>query len=185
MMEASELIERLEKATGPDREIDALLWAHFDNRVVRIAYGEVIARKRDSLDDVRLGFVDPTPLRSNFYGWDGEAYTASIDAALALVERVLPGWLYGVRHTSVWCPDHKWAGKPVWEALLGDPGESDSYEPWCDLDCYDEYDEVREAAADHCLPALALCLALLRASPTEEPALPPQAQAASDLQPQE
>ncbi len=166
MMEASELIERLEKATGPDREIDALLWAHFDNRVVRIAYGEVIARKRDSLDDVRLGFVDPTPLRSNFYGWDGEAYTASIDAALALVERVLPGFAYGLRTCAVWAPHHQWAGKPVWEAVVTDMGDCDCYYPWGDPD---ETDDVVEHEASHCSPALALCLALLRASPTEEP----------------
>lgn len=159
MMEASELIERLEKATGPDREIDALLWAHFDNRVVRIAYGEVIARKRDSLDDVRLGFVDPTPLRSNFYGWDGEAYTASIDAALALVERVLPGWGYFLRHDS----DSGYVAALV----------------------YPDAFRVTPGATNGANMATALCLALLRASPTEEPALPPQAQAASDLQPQE
>lgn len=178
MMEASELIERLEKATGPDREIDALLWAHFDNRVVRIAYGEVIARKRDSLDDVRLGFVDPTPLRSNFYGWDGEAYTASIDAALALVERVLPGWKRGFR-------DH-------------DEVEGDGVCAWL---CSPDYSVIHWSAGDvHKTDvtagmrvtgdaptfALALCLALLRAALLKaQPTVSPQAQAASDLQPQE
>lgn len=92
-----------------------------------------------------------------------EGYTSSINAAFALVEKQLPGWLYGVRHTSVWAPHHKWAGKPVWEALLGDPGDSDSYEPWCDHDNYDDYDDVEEHMADHCHPALAVCVALLRA----------------------
>lgn len=85
-MEASELIERLEKATGPDREID--------------------------LDLMVLGFGGPRETylsdelgRLEFgHHWK---FTASLDAALALVERVLPGteWavstLYGRNHAEV------------------------------------------------------------------------------------
>ena len=57
----SELIERLEKATGPDRELDALIWYAV---VERPAAGEKIDRD----------MVNRWP-----------TYTASIDAALTLV----------------------------------------------------------------------------------------------------
>ena len=58
MTDISELRERVEKATGPDRELDEALRVHFR--------------------------YPPKP-------WN---YTASIDAALALVERVRPGCWY-------------------------------------------------------------------------------------------
>ena len=157
------LIEALEAASEPSRELDAALWLacfeptcarhevtfqveHFDNYVSRTGID-------CDLGSMWVDQMDP-PLR---------CYTASVDSTIELIELVLPGYLYGVRHTSQWAPHHKWAGRPVWDALIGDPGESDSYEPWCDHDAYDDYDEVDEHMADHCTPALALCTALLRA----------------------
>lgn len=60
-LDLEELLERVEKATGPDRLLDA--------------------RLRDKFYQP-YGHKNPTePIR---------AYTASVDAALALVERVLP-----------------------------------------------------------------------------------------------
>ena len=91
--EIGELLARVEAAAGPDRELDssiALLcgWTHEVNHA------------------------------EDYECWrnpDGKAcylprYTASIDAALALVERVLPGWMWRVATCSVsddaWvCPD--------------------------------------------------------------------------------
>ena len=60
-----DLIERLEKATGPDREIDTAIEELFDP-----------------------SFRDSTLRQAT-------RYTASLDAAVALVEKMLPGWACG------------------------------------------------------------------------------------------
>ncbi len=114
-----------------------------------------------------MGRVNP----DRFLGFAPQAHESasframySLDAALALVERVLPGWSYGLRCSAVWADHHQWAGKPVWEAIVANPGESDNYEPWCEHDGYNEDGEpILEYESKHCSPALALCLALLRA----------------------
>lgn len=76
------LLERLEGATGPDRELD-------------FALGK-------TLDHVPANAEWQGPEDGSLLLWPGTqeypgvgtlpSYTASIDAALALVERVLPGW---------------------------------------------------------------------------------------------
>ena len=66
----ADLIARLTEATGPDREIDLDLW--------------------------RL-FGDLPPAVHERWDYQTVPYTASVDASLALVERVLPGkhWSLG------------------------------------------------------------------------------------------
>lgn len=59
------LLRRVEEASGPDRELDAELAFRFKSGFVR-------GRSDDA------AYAPP--------------YTASLDAALALTERVLPGW---------------------------------------------------------------------------------------------
>jgi hypothetical protein len=85
MSELSELLERVRKATGPDRKIDAAIARLFDLP---------ICIEPDCLPDVMRRIL----ARMDEGGDDPEvnAYTASIDAALALVERVLPGWSWSV-----------------------------------------------------------------------------------------
>ena len=64
------LLERVRKATGPDRELDY---------------------------EIPLAVEPPPP--TGFWTTDREYYppiTSSIDAALGLVERVLPGWSWRV-----------------------------------------------------------------------------------------
>lgn len=76
-MTIAELLERVEGATGPDRELDAALCATLrfggDERCVR--YPKTWTRVGQIRDWVPV-------------------YSASLDAALALVERVLPGWTW-------------------------------------------------------------------------------------------
>jgi len=86
------LLERVKAAKGPDREIDRRLFM-FERGFTRIEQDH-----------------DSTGPR--FYAWSGEryqgeitsqprpAYTASIEAALAFVERKLPGWRWGVSSHS-------------------------------------------------------------------------------------
>ena len=64
MSDYREIIERLEKMDGPDTETDIDIWC------------EIFAPDAAAIDP---GFRAPP-------------YTASLDAAIALVEKMLPGW---------------------------------------------------------------------------------------------
>lgn len=72
------LLARVEAASGPDRELDKALW-------YKLIFDPALDKKNDSY--LKL-IGSPQPL-----------FTASLDAALALAERVLPGagWLCGVK----------------------------------------------------------------------------------------
>ena len=72
-----DLIERLEKLEGPDRAVDHAIHA-ITNPPLR--------------DGLRFGSVP--------------AYSASLDAAVALVERALPGCGYSVEHLPCYGPHH-------------------------------------------------------------------------------
>lgn len=74
------LIERLEKATGPSREIDLEIGKaldHIDARTVIIGAGDHAGT---------IGYSD----RNQWASVSLPLYTASIDAAVSLCERVLP-----------------------------------------------------------------------------------------------
>ncbi|MGN6773055.1 MAG: hypothetical protein ACTHJQ_24890 [Rhizobiaceae bacterium] len=73
-MKIEALIERLEGLTGPDREVDAEIGAHFGDPHGRREYVDYEARSVEIHQEI------------------AEHYTASLDAAIALVGKVLPGW---------------------------------------------------------------------------------------------
>jgi hypothetical protein len=74
----SELIERVEKLDGPDRETDFAIY-----QALRPELSEWQDTTKTSADD--------------YWFWMSQReYTASLDAAVALVKRVLPGWGYRV-----------------------------------------------------------------------------------------
>lgn len=95
MKDLADLIERVGGATGPDRELDAAIAVHF----------KIIAAKMFGLADGYIYEFRVSEDLVNVEVWstcgDGRdqrqlrrapnAYTASLDAALGLVERVLPG----------------------------------------------------------------------------------------------
>jgi hypothetical protein len=87
--ELAGLIERVEAAAGPDRELDSAVFAacgmHINPNPPSFEYGR---------------WPEETADGSTFYRID--RITASIDAALALVERVLPGifWVIGQGKTN-------------------------------------------------------------------------------------
>lgn len=115
------LLERLEKATGPDREID-----------------------QDIEDIVRLGIAPrdkPLPFCPK--------YTSSLDAALSLVERVLP---------PLPTADHKHSEIRLQIA----DGDTNAV---IDRDTFSGEAVTIASAAT---PALALCLALVRAKLEDE-----------------
>lgn len=76
-----ELIERVERLDGPDRTVDADLYT----TLVGLQMYESIYERSGDL--VRRVYADPTG--PSYYHLP--RYTASLDACLALVERVRPG----------------------------------------------------------------------------------------------
>ena len=80
MSDLTELLERVKAATGPDRELDGNIY-----NALKPDYAAWAAMERNT----------------TFFFWrDVFPYTGSIDAALALVERKLPGWEWQVRRTG-------------------------------------------------------------------------------------
>jgi hypothetical protein len=88
MSDLMELLERVKAATGPDRELDVMIGAalNFDVESMAMPFG----------DYVGLMGVEKTAIQAESHQSilrDGlPRFTSSIDAALALVERKLPGW---------------------------------------------------------------------------------------------
>ena len=142
MTQTKELERLLVAATGPDRELDARIWAEFDGRDVRddLERGMMLAKSRKPPhDECVIGYIDPGKRSRNFSA-DGfrpgpnlPNYTASLDAASTLVERVVPGAQWEVEGPKTPC------------ATL--------FAEQCD-------DQTHFAAT----PAIALCLADIRAT---------------------
>lgn len=76
-MPLAEMLERVEKATGPDRELDGRIWCEIRGYPFIVWDGAGVAYKNP---DLRHEDADRIP-----------KVTASADAALALVEREFPG----------------------------------------------------------------------------------------------
>lgn len=83
-MNRADLIDRLEKLTGPDREVDAEIALHFGARHRSRRTGSGVNKGREWFVD-SIGGVEE-------WSRHPPASTASIDAAVALVEKMLPGW---------------------------------------------------------------------------------------------
>lgn len=136
----SEFIARLEKAEGPDRELDAEL-ARFEGWTFEKMKGDAHPywRKPDTTAYYMRERNGPP------------AYTVSLDASLALVERVMPGWSWSVDTMSQ--PPDDWSKvKRLPRAQLAEPvmtkfGKGIG----------------RRADVQAATPALALLLALLTA----------------------
>lgn len=135
MGDLSELIERVGKLTGPDRETDWLIAEHFGevppHRIMEIGWDYIWYRRPGE-------FVLWRPTDSEgrrVETWSPAAHTASLDAAIAFKERMLPGWF--------------WLKRTWNEMSVYRPGDGDC--------------EAVEYASDHSIPAAALVLATLRA----------------------
>lgn len=82
MSDLEGLLERVKVATAPDRELD-----------VRFGMFESgLAMNEDVLAQIGVPHTGWTPSEDEW-----PRYTASIDAALALVEKTLPGWCYAIQ----------------------------------------------------------------------------------------
>lgn len=135
-MTHADLIERLKAAECGSRELDAELFWLFDRKGAERCYWNAACGLRGALPDdwnripLGLGGFAVVCLAPR--------YTESVDAALAMAERVLPGWFVGLQQNR--------GDVPPWSAYLSPP------EP--------REDDIEHDAAS---PALALCIAILRA----------------------
>ena len=84
-----DLIERVEKATGPDRELDIAIFEAAHPKGTLTGSGWLWTRREIAPAGLVWYWLDRKKLTQPDFV---ENYTASIDAALALVEKVLPGW---------------------------------------------------------------------------------------------
>lgn len=120
-MTIPELIEKLEKATAPDRELDA---------DIAITLKMIAEREWWSVNYLSGDMIP--------------AYTASIDAAVHLCERVLPGW----RNSSIKSGDNEFAAY-IW-------ADSNPWPPEASVE------RVKSSRA------IALCIAIFRALQPKE-----------------
>lgn len=105
-LELRRLLERVEGATGADREIDAEIAVVFNVRPEWLARsdGRLWVDHKSSLDEPVLRFCDARtkPGPGNPPAGPYHTYTGSLDATLALVNRVFPGWGYDVTFRAAW-----------------------------------------------------------------------------------
>lgn len=90
------LIERVKAAQGSDREIDASLFIALVEPTWHTSPkdpGAVAADKQYFWPEGKLKYLTRNSKVA-------PQYTASIDAALALVERCLPGWSWNIGHDA-------------------------------------------------------------------------------------
>lgn len=136
-----DLIERLEKATGLEPEL---------NRDIALAViPDALPREQDcwisvpsEMERDQRQIVLPHP------------YTLSLDSAMTLVPK---GMAPVIAMTGVWADHTPWAGQPIWEAAFPDRGTED----------FEEYTIAEIGDFEICgqgpTPAIALCIAALKA----------------------
>lgn len=105
-MTLDDLIERLEAATGPDRELDVAIGLSLSLFVFE-------RRGRDKLEWYYPTWEDAGAYEkySTYYGSTGRqfpAYTSDLNAALALVERKLPGRFMEYVFAPMGTYSHRW-----------------------------------------------------------------------------
>lgn len=127
-MNLPDLIAKVEGLRGPNREVDFWL-------TVRV-FAPCDYTDAELQADIDLVGIEGMAIEA--------PYTASIDAAVALVEKVLPGWMWGLTQGSPAEDDGREFQGNIW------PGEQ-------------PFPSDMEVFAYHPVPALALILALLRA----------------------
>lgn len=120
MTDIKALVERLEAADGPDRELDL---------AIRNRFGDFLPFSALEADYVSVLDGKPVVAARATYPPDGSAlylprYTASIDAAVAFAERVLPGCYWRIEKMTparaISSP-----GSAFW-ATCGSAGEQES-----------------------------------------------------------
>lgn len=92
------LAERAEKATRPDRELDAAVWWSVNKRSAERSFWNAAFGLPRPLDDDFDGL--PAGLGRLAVVSGAPRYTASVDAVLALIAETLPGWTWEMTTTG-------------------------------------------------------------------------------------
>lgn len=125
----SDLIAKLEALNGPDREVDHAIAAHFGL--------------------YNASTIDGPHLRRR---WNGPELTASLDSAIALVGRVLPGWAWTIM-----------AAKPLTTTEAGETVAKGPFTAFVNNSPRRPAEPDAECEGVGTTPAIALLIALLRA----------------------
>jgi hypothetical protein len=148
-MTRADLIERLEKASGPDRELDARIWAHLAGvKYVShcAAYAGYGAENHLTQVEFKIPPARKTQVTTGRHYPHATPVTGSIDAVVALVERELPEWYISI--------------------LIGGEGLGKTAAYVRDKSILRE--DKTEGEGYHAAPAIALCIALLKALEAQE-----------------
>lgn len=149
----TDLIERLERAEGPSRELDAAIKARFYGGVPMLSpFNGSWCVYRAEATDPRKDRVLERPRSVPHEVWSNDRYTASIDAAMTLVPE---GWRAGFEQAGAY------DRSDLAQAWLW-PFES-SFDP--DWQCGEQgYRDAEDGQRGYAKPpALALCIAALKA----------------------
>jgi len=120
------LLARVEAATGPDRELDAVIASQFRYH----PYGSFhwLDRSPEAVyaptHSGWMGFTLPgedTPRDT----WRSLAYTSSLDATVALVEKMRPGWFFTVSNFSSVIDERPWADIASRKCINEEQGHED------------------------------------------------------------
>ncbi len=156
MSKLEELIAELEKATGPDRELDARIAATLEpHRFDAPGFTPIRPIPNFWLDksEGAIRFEGGGLMDTRFF----PAVTASVDAAVALVNRVLPGWHWTISNNNRRFTDQEWKGP--WASISSDEFNNDV--PGHEDDYFDAFVAT---------PALSILTAVLRAKLAQEEA---------------
>ncbi|NTG48630.1 hypothetical protein G6M04_14650 [Agrobacterium rhizogenes] len=143
MQKLEELITALEMATGPNYALEVEIFKYLHPEYADYVQGRGgLVHTNDGCDQRVLSDVRPGN------------YTSSIDAAIALTERLLPGWSWTTsdRNRRIIAPKRE---DGPWGAV--------NSPAWWDEDESDEYFEAFAST-----PAIALVLSTLRAKLSQE-----------------
>lgn len=88
------LLDRVRQASGGDRELDAIVWCALEHPMEKPQRNFFYTNREE------WGFFKTNQPQPGLTFYDAPPLTASIDAALSLVERLLPGWNVEIYHGS-------------------------------------------------------------------------------------
>lgn len=161
----ADLLASVEAASGPDRELDGRIgcWAEgytyiamADGKRTWADYGDASTVGARSIPAAGFVIFEPAAGTVKRQAFTPSRYTASLDAALALVNRVLPGWTTDV-HTA----DASAETYPIRKAILiYDDGSCEVTISYCHPKI--ELRDIGEGYHESGAP-LAVCAALLKA----------------------
>jgi hypothetical protein len=130
-MTIADLIERLEKATGPDRELDREIGITIDGWLP--GQSSTMITPNGPVSYAGLIYVPSD--KTHYADHPGSMYpsfTESVDTAIGLCERVLPGWIWRVATCSV--SDDAWVIPDFNCPVHGERLKCDLPEVWAQRD---------------------------------------------------